>query len=67
MRKSVVNTENDSEEGVKDEGKFCRNHSAALDGRGRAFYNGNAVRTCLRLKVDARRGRNDPRKSAKVR
>lgn len=32
-----------------------------------AAYNKSAVRARLRLKVDARRGRNDPRKSAKVR
>lgn len=32
-----------------------------------AAYNKSAVRARLRLKVDARHGRNDPRKSAKVR
>ena len=38
-----------------------------LDGAPFAAYNKSAVRARLRLKVDARRGRNDPRKSAKVR
>ena len=40
---------------------------AVLDGGSGAFYNGYAARTRLWLKVDARRGRNDPRKPAKVR
>lgn len=46
---------------------LARDLQESLDGAPSAAYNKSAVRARLRLKVDARRGRNDPRKPAKVR
>ena len=47
--------------------QFYKINWKLLDARTIVTYNRNAVWMCLRLKVDARRGRNDPRKPAKVR